>query len=188
MCILHHPFHRGGLKSLTAEDIVDEAKALLGQGVRELDLVAQDLTSWGVDLGLKHGLSSLLEKLVGLDGLAWLRLLYLYPSGVTPELLRFIRDCGARALSRYSLQRAPMCCPAWGGPLRATPGACLTLCGQFCPMPHCARPLLWEPLTTDEHFEALCRFVEESRFSSCGRFCLSCRRRTNINISFCNTE
>ena len=92
------PSIRGGLKSLTADDIADEARALLAQGVRELDLVAQDLTSWGVDLGLKHGLPSLLEKLVGLEGLAWLRLLYLYPTGVTPELLRFIRDCGAPLL------------------------------------------------------------------------------------------
>ena len=69
------PSIRGGLKSLTADDIADEARALLAQGVRELDLVAPALTSWGVDLGLKHGLPRLLEKLAGLAGLAWLRLL-----------------------------------------------------------------------------------------------------------------
>lgn len=99
VCILHHPFHPvAGLNRLPPRTLLTKQKPCWAKVCARLDLVAQDLTSWGVDLGLKHGLPSLLEKLVGLDGLAWLRLLYLYPSGVTPELLRFIRDCGAPLL------------------------------------------------------------------------------------------
>ena len=168
------PSIRGGLKSLTAEDIVDEAKALLAQGVRELDLVAQDLTSWGVDLGLKHGLPSLLEKLVGLDGLAWLRLLYLYPSGVTPELLRFIRDSGAPLLPYLDipLQHAhPDVLSRMGRPFAGDPRRVLDTVRSVLPDAALRTTfIVGYPGETEEHFEALCRFVEESRFHHVGVF------------------
>ena len=168
------PSIRGGLKSLTADDIADEARALLAQGVRELDLVAQDLTSWGVDLGLKHGLPSLLEKLVGLEGLAWLRLLYLYPTGVTPELLRFIRDCGAPLLPYLDipLQHAhPDVLSRMGRPFAGDPRRVLDAVRSV--LPHAALRttfIVGYPGETEEHFESLCRFVEESRFQHVGVF------------------
>ncbi|MBO4300558.1 MAG: radical SAM protein, partial [Desulfovibrio sp.] len=90
------PAIRGRLRSLPVEHIVQEARCLLGQGVKELDLVAQDLTAWGAETGKK--LPSLLERLAPLEGLAWLRLLYLYPSGVTEELLHCLKTLGAPLL------------------------------------------------------------------------------------------
>lgn len=168
------PSIRGGLKSLTAENIVDEARFLLGQGVRELDLVAQDLTSWGVDLGLKNGLPSLLEKLVELEGLSWLRLLYLYPSGVTPELLRFIKECG-RPLLPYldiPLQHAhPDVLSRMGRPFAGDPRKVLDVVREVLPEAALRTTfIVGYPGETEAQFDALCRFVEESRFQHVGVF------------------
>lgn len=66
--------------------------------MRELVLVAQDLTSWGSDFDTPQSLPHLLDELLPLDRLTWLRLLYLYPSGVTPELLRYMREAGPQLL------------------------------------------------------------------------------------------
>ena len=168
------PSIRGGLASLTADDIVDEARALLAQGVREIDLVAQDLTSWGVDLGIKHGLPGLLERLVGLDGLAWLRLLYLYPSGVTPDLLRFIRDAGAPLLPYLDipLQHAhPDVLARMGRPFAGDPRRVLDAVRAVLPDAAVRTTfIVGYPGETEEHFDTLCRFVEESRFQHVGVF------------------
>ena len=168
------PSIRGGLKSLTAEHIVDEARALLGQGVRELALVAQDLTSWGADLGYKNGLPLLLEKLVGLEGLAWLRLLYLYPTGVNPELLQLIRDTGAPLLPYLDipLQHAhPDVLSRMGRPFSGNPRRVLDTVRQILPQAALRTTfIVGYPGETEEHFENLCRFVEESAFQHVGVF------------------
>lgn len=168
------PSIRGGLKSLTAEHIVGEAQALLGQGVRELALVAQDLTSWGADLGHKNGLPILLEKLVGLEGLAWLRLLYLYPTGVNPELLQLIRDTGAPLLPYLDipLQHAhPDVLSRMGRPFAGNPRRVLDTVRQILPQAALRTTfIVGYPGETEEHFESLCRFVEESAFQHVGVF------------------
>ena len=74
--------------------IVREARALLDQGVKELNLVAQDLTEWGCDLDGKQDLRTLLDGLLPLPGLERLRLMYLYPAGMTHEMLKYLREAG----------------------------------------------------------------------------------------------
>ncbi len=86
------PLIRGRLKSETMDDLVREASGLVDCGVKEIVLIAQDLTSYGRDLGMKNGLLQLLEKLESISGIEWVRLMYLYPSGITPELIHMIRD------------------------------------------------------------------------------------------------
>ncbi len=81
------PLIRGGFRSRTIEDIVDEAKFLASQGTVELNVVAQDTTRYGEDIYGKLMLPELLEKLSEIDGIEWIRLLYCYPSRVTPELI-----------------------------------------------------------------------------------------------------
>ena len=71
-----------------------EARFILDQGVSELVLVAQDLTAWGRDLDMEHGLISLLERLLPLPGLSRLRLMYLYPAGMSRDLLHFLKAAG----------------------------------------------------------------------------------------------
>jgi ribosomal protein S12 methylthiotransferase len=74
------------------DDLVREASGLVDCGVKEIVLIAQDLTSYGRDLGMKNGLLQLLDKLESISGIEWIRLMYLYPSGITPELIHMIRD------------------------------------------------------------------------------------------------
>jgi len=84
-CII--PQLRGKFRSRRLESIVAEAERLVAQGVREITLIGQDTTCYGEDLGLKDGLSTLLESLAVLPGLKWLRFLYAYPNKVTTRLL-----------------------------------------------------------------------------------------------------
>lgn len=81
------PLIRGGLRSRKMETIVDEARALVQSGVKEIVLVAQDTTVYGKDLYGEACLPELLEKLCAIDGLCWIRLLYCYPEHITDKLL-----------------------------------------------------------------------------------------------------
>lgn len=81
------PYIRGNLQSRTMEDIESEVQNLLKDGVREIILVAQDTTRYGVDLYGKSMLCELLDRLAVLPGIVWLRVLYCYPENITDELL-----------------------------------------------------------------------------------------------------
>ncbi|MGD0888668.1 MAG: 30S ribosomal protein S12 methylthiotransferase RimO [Acidobacteriaceae bacterium] len=87
-CII--PQLRGKFRSRRLESIVAEAERLIAQGVREITLIGQDTTCYGEDLGLRDGLSTLLDVLAVLPGLKWLRFLYAYPNKVTTRLLETI--------------------------------------------------------------------------------------------------
>jgi ribosomal protein S12 methylthiotransferase len=87
-CII--PQLRGKFRSRRLESIVAEAERLIAQGVREITLIGQDTTCYGEDLGLKDGLSTLLDALAVLPGLKWLRFLYAYPNKITTHLLETI--------------------------------------------------------------------------------------------------
>lgn len=81
------PLIRGGLKSRKIEDIVLEAKNLVKKGVRELVVIAQDTTSYGIDIYKKPMLYELLKELSKIDELKWIRVLYMYPGKITDELI-----------------------------------------------------------------------------------------------------
>ncbi len=87
-CII--PKIRGRQESRSIASLVEEAKRLADGGVRELSLIAQDLTSYGTDRDDGADLTRLLEALLAVDGIAWFRLLYMYPQHVTDPLLRLI--------------------------------------------------------------------------------------------------
>ena len=73
--------------------MVQEARDLAAQGVKEITLVSQDTTSYGLDLGLRDGLARLFEALAEVEGIRWIRFLYLYPSLISESLLDVIRLC-----------------------------------------------------------------------------------------------
>ena len=81
------PKIRGHFRSRTIENILDEAKSLAQNGVKELILIAQDTTRYGKDLYGKYALSDLLDELVKIDGIEWIRVHYFYPEAVTEELV-----------------------------------------------------------------------------------------------------
>ncbi len=89
-CII--PQLRGEYHSRTIENIVEEAKSLLAKGVTELVLIAQDTTSYGIDLYGKNSLPELLTKLNALEGEFWIRIMYAYPSQMTDELMDAIAN------------------------------------------------------------------------------------------------
>ena len=87
-CII--PYLRGKYRSRPIENIIEEAKALAGSGVKELIVVAQDITRYGLDLYGKRCLSLLLKELCKIDGIEWIRLHYLYPDEFDDELIDVI--------------------------------------------------------------------------------------------------
>ena len=86
------PLMRGGHKSTPIEDLVTEAEKLAAKGVKELILIAQDLTYYGLDLYKERKLADLLRALVKVEGVEWIRLHYLFPSGFPEDVLDVIRE------------------------------------------------------------------------------------------------
>jgi len=93
------PAIRGRFRSKPMELVLAEARELVSAGVVELNVIAQDTTSYGRDLKMKNGLSALLKEFGKITGLAWLRLMYLYPTGIDGELIETI--AGSRKVVRY---------------------------------------------------------------------------------------
>ena len=81
------PLIRGGYRSRTIESIEAECKSLVANGAKELVLIAQDTSRYGIDLYGEYSLAKLMRRLCRIDGLRWLRVLYCYPDSITDELL-----------------------------------------------------------------------------------------------------
>jgi ribosomal protein S12 methylthiotransferase len=90
-CII--PTLRGAYRSRTPESIVEEARALAARGVKELLLISQDTTFYGIDRGERGALGRLLRQLNEVDGLEWIRLHYLYPTTIDDETLAAMAEC-----------------------------------------------------------------------------------------------
>ena len=87
-CII--PQLRGKFRSRTIASVVAEAERLAAQGVREINLIGQDTTCFGEDLGIQDGLAALLEQLAQIEPLRWVRFLYAYPNKITPRLMEVL--------------------------------------------------------------------------------------------------
>ena len=91
-CII--PTLRGQYRSRTIDSIVREAERLAEGGVRELLLISQDTSFYGIDRGERGALARLLRRLDAVEGLTWIRLLYLYPTTITDDVLDAMAECG----------------------------------------------------------------------------------------------
>ncbi len=174
-CII--PKLRGPIQSRSMESILNEVKQLAERGVREFNLVSQDTTLYGYDLGMKHGLIQLLEVMAEVQGVDWIRLFYNYPTVLTTELMDTVQridpvckyidvplqhthdfmlkhmkrqetEAGVRKMIDELRQRIP------GVALRTT----------F---------ITGFPGETKEHFQHLLEFVEEVQFDHVGVFAYS---------------
>lgn len=85
------PYIRGLFVSRPMEDIIEEAKKLAKAGIKELILIAQDTTKYGIDLYGKTKLAELLKEICKIDGFKWIRFLYSYPEGITDELIETVK-------------------------------------------------------------------------------------------------
>lgn len=175
-CII--PRLRGAMRSRMPDSVVAEVKALSEAGVREINLVGQDLTAYGEDLASgKYPLWKLLQDLDSSGGVEWIRLLYGYPLGITPELLAAIRDL-------------PRVCSYLDIPLQHSSESVLRRMRR--PLGKCAPRKLVEqikaiapsvklrttfivgfPGETEEDIADLVDFVAEGHFSSVGVFTYS---------------
>ena len=98
-CVI--PQYRGAFRSRRFESVIAEATRMFGQGIREINLIGQDTTCFGEDLGIKDGLAVLLARLAGIETAheKWIRFLYAYPNRVTQKLLDTIAEHAA--LTKY---------------------------------------------------------------------------------------
>ena len=174
-CII--PTIRGPYRSREMDAIVEEARNLAENGVKELIVIAQDITRYGTDLYGRHALPELLDRLCEIDGIRWIRLHYLYPSDITDELIETIarqekvlnyldipiQHSEDRVLAAMNRRDTKASIEAVLKKLRAAiPGLVLrtTLIAGF-------------PGETKEEFAALCHFVETQKFDRLGCFAYS---------------
>lgn len=88
------PYIRGPFVSRKMEDILDEAEMLAKKGIKELIVIAQDTTKYGVDIYGESKLAELLEKISKVKGIEWIRFLYSYPEGITDKLINVVATNG----------------------------------------------------------------------------------------------
>ena len=172
------PSIRGHHVSRPLDDLEREARLLVTQGgVPELVIVGQDVTSYGHDLGLKDGLKHLLDRLLPIKGLRWLRLMYLYPAGLTDGLLKHMAGLtgpGSPLLPYFDipLQHAhPEILAAMGRPFAKDPSLVIERVRRHFPDAALRTSLIVGfPGETDAHFKALKDFVARTKFAHLGVF------------------
>jgi len=179
-CII--PRLRGPFRSRRFESVIAEAARLFSEGVREINLIGQDTTWYGEDLGLKDGLPLLLERLAAIPGAGWIRFLYCYPNRVTQRLLDTV--AASPALVKYL-----------DIPLQHASGAVLKRMRrgqngeQFLRLIERIRRtipgvairtsmIVGFPGETSAEFEELCQFVQQARFDNLGVFAYSDQEQT----------
>ena len=177
------PLMRGKHRSTPIETLVQEAKRLAADGVKELILIAQDLTYYGLDLYKKRSLADLLRKLVTVDGIEWIRLHYAFPTGFPLDVLDVIRD-------------EPKVCQYIDMPLQhisdnilksmrrgttfAKTNALLNTCKERVPnMAIRTTLIVGYPGETQEDFELLKQWVSDTRFDRLGCFTYSHEENTH---------
>ena len=171
------PYIRGKYISRKIEDIIEEAKMLANNGVKELIVIAQDTTKYGIDLYGEPKLAELLKELCKIDGIKWIRFLYAYPETITDELLEVVKnndkicnyfDIPIQHISDKVLKR--MNRQSDGKSIRALikkirkeiPDAIIR-----------TTVMVGFPGETEEDFEELYNFIKEAKFDRLGAFSYS---------------
>lgn len=171
------PSIRGEYRSRPAESILAEAEKLAEDGVKELIVVAQDTTRYGEDLYGKNALAPLLRSLCKIDGIKWIRVLYLYPERIDDALIDVIAEeskivkymdipvqhCSGRVLKRMNRQGDRQSLTALFNKIRQRIPD-ITLRTTF---------IAGFPGETEEEFEELCDFISEMKFERMGCFAYS---------------
>ena len=176
-CII--PQFRGRFRSRRFESVISEAARMFAMGVREINLIGQDTTCYGEDLGLKNGLSELLARLAAIPTEApkWIRFLYAYPNKITQTLLETIAQ--HEALVKYidmPLQHASAAVLK-----RMKRGANADIFLKLLERIRATIPgvairtsmIVGFPGETERDFEELCKFVEAAQFDRLGVFSYS---------------
>lgn len=171
------PKIRGKFRSRSIESVVLEAEELAKQGIKELIVVAQDTTKYGVDIYGEPKLHKLVSEIAKIDGIEWIRLLYCYPESMTDELIDVIANenkvckyidlplqhCNGNVLKRMNRKGDREYLLSLIGKMREKiPG--LVLRTTF---------ITGFPGETEEQFTELCEFINEAKFDRLGCFAYS---------------
>lgn len=171
------PLIRGRLRSRTVEDIVAEARDLEALGVKELNLIAQDTSRYGLDIYGEYSLARLVREICKATDIPWIRLLYCYPDKITDELIEEMRnnprllkymDIPVQHISDSVLSRMnrhggkALICETIKKLRERVPGIVLR-----------TTAMVGFPGETEEDFTELCEFIKETRFDRFGAFTYS---------------
>ena len=171
------PQIRGRFRSRPIEDIVAEAQGLAEIGVKELCLIAQDTTRYGLDLYGKYSLSDLIRSLTENTAIPWIRLLYCYPDKITDELIAELRD-NPRLLPYMDIPIQHISDRVLRAMNRHGDGSTIrdAVARLRAAVPDITlrtTVIVGFPGESEEEFCELCEFVKEARFDRLGAFCYS---------------
>ncbi|RZT00302.1 30S ribosomal protein S12 methylthiotransferase RimO [Aquimarina brevivitae] len=177
------PLMRGKHKSTPIEDLVTEAEKLAANGVKELILIAQDLTYYGLDLYKERKLADLLKALVAVDGIDWIRLHYAFPTGFPMDVLEVMR-AESKICNYIDIPLQHIADPILKSMRRGTTKAKTTkLLQEFREaVPEMAirtTLIVGYPGETEEDFNTLKQWVKEMRFERLGCFTYSHEENTH---------
>ena len=176
------PLIRGGMRSRPMDDIVNEAKDLEAIGVKELNLIAQDTSRYGLDLYGEYKLHELIQRICAETKIPWIRLLYLYPDKITDELIAEMRD-NPRVIKYADIPvqhisdkiLASMNRHGDGATIR---GAIDRLRREIPDVVLRSTAIVGFPGETEEDFTELCEFIKEVQFDRFGAFTYSLEEGT----------
>lgn len=176
------PTIKGTMKSRPPELIMSEAQSLVRNGVRELILIAQDLTDFGSDIGRKDGLAHLVEDLCRIDGLDWIRLMYAYPGAVTDKLIetmatqpKIVKYLDIPLQHGHAATLRRMRRPSNIDWVYKTVGKMRDAMPDLCVR---TTFIVGFPGETDDEFDGLMKFVEDMQFDRVGVFTYSFEANT----------
>lgn len=171
------PLIRGQFQSATVEKVIEEAQYLAGIGVKELLLVAQDLSYYGRDIAKKPLLASLLRELTGIDGIEWIRLHYMYPKNFPTDIIPLMANhpkiCNYIDMPFQHINDAVLKSMRRGHNKKETKALINDLRSQIPGLALRTTMLVGYPGETTEAFSELMDFVAESRFERLGVFTYS---------------
>ena len=171
------PLITGRFTSRTKEDILNEVRWLVSEGVREFNVIAQDLSSYGLDLYGEHRLAQLVDEMAKIEGVEWIRLHYAYPTDFPYDILPVmakhpnvckymdiaLQHCSSNVLDKM---RRHITCEEQNALIerirKEVPGICIR-----------TTLLVGHPGETEEDFNELCDWVKKMRFDRMGAFAYS---------------
>jgi ribosomal protein S12 methylthiotransferase len=177
------PLMRGGHKSTPIENLVIEAQKLAANGIKELILIAQDLTYYGLDIYKKRALAELLRELVKVDGIEWIRLHYAFPTGFPEDVLDVIKEepkvCNYIDIPLQHISTKLLKSMRRGTTYEKTNALLNKFREKLPEMTIRTTLIVGYPGETQEDFELLRDWVEEMRFERLGCFTYSHEENTH---------
>jgi ribosomal protein S12 methylthiotransferase len=171
------PLMRGKHKSTPIEQLVSQAEVLAAKGVKELILIAQDLTYYGLDLYKKRNLAALLEALVLVDGISWIRLHYAFPTGFPLEVLDLMKKepkiCNYIDIPLQHISDSILKSMRRGTTKAKTDALLVEFRNRVPGMAIRTTLIVGYPGETEEDFQILKQWVQETRFDRLGCFTYS---------------